>query len=633
MVAVCGYCKALSARTDRDPRLLGKVADLVDSESPLALGGEGRYAGRRFQVVGRTQLQHPMGGVWDEWYLAMEDGRWAWLAEAQGRLYLTFQQALQVPVPPMEELAPGQDLDLGPQGRWQVAELSLGTFASAEGEIPWAVEPGGQYPFADLAGPQGGFATLDYGEEPPLFFSGCQIPLAELGFQAAPPVARAPQLKAQGLPCPTCASPLELKAPDQTKRVTCPSCGSLLDASEGRLRFLQSLQQPHARMFIPLGAEGRLRGIPLVCMGHLLRSCTIEGVRYPWSEYLLMDPKGGFHWVIESDGHWSLAQALAPGEIRFPEAHQRTVQCQGETFRRFQDISAVVEGVWGEFYWKVAQGERAQVAEFVKAPLSLSMEVQSQPGGGSELNWTRAEYLEAAELWKAFQLSGQAPAALGVASHQPNPRWKLVRELGMWMVLALGLVLGMTFWETLTHRETLLYRETFELQGRVPSVPADPAAPEPERVLFSQPIQISEAHQNLEVKLSAPVNNSWVGVEGALVNEATGLVELFEVSSSYYHGSDSDGPWTEGSPEGRVYLSALPPGTYVLRLAPTWESRQAPVPQMTLELHSGVMRWSYVLLAFLAALLVPCLQVIRAYAFENRRWAESMYSTKTPGGD
>lgn len=631
MVAVCSYCKSLSARTDRDPRLIGKMADLVDTGSLLALGAEGRFAGRRFQMVGRTQMKHPMGGVWDEWYLALDDGRWGWLAEAQGRLYLTFQQALKMAVPGVEMLSPGLDLDLGEQGRWQVVEVSRGTFASAEGEIPWEVALGGQYPFADLAGANGAFATLDYGEEAPLFFTGRQTTLEELKIQAPPPVAAAPRLKVQGLPCPRCASPLELRAPDQTQRVTCPSCGSLLDASEGRLTYLKSLQQPHVRMFIPLGAEGRLRGVPLVCVGHLLRSCTLEGVRYPWSEYLMMDPKGGFFWLIESDGHWSFAEPVAPGEIRFPQAHQRTVQLQGETYRRFQDVPAVVEGVWGEFYWRVAQGETAQVAEFVKAPVSLSMEVQAQPGGGSEVNWTRSDYMEGAEIWQAFKLQGQPPTPTGVASHQPNPHWKKAWELGMWMVAALALILGITFWETVTHRETLLYRETFNLQERVPSAPG--ALPEPELVFFSQPIQITDSRKNLEVKLTAPVNNSWIGVEGALVNESTGLVELFEVSSSYYHGSDSDGPWTEGSPVGTVYLSALPAGTYVLRLAPSWESKQAPVRAMTVELRSGIVRWAYVLLAFLAALLVPVFQVIRAFSFESRRWAESMYSSQNAGED
>ena len=96
MVAVCSYCKALAARKDRDPELIGKVADLVDTGSPLGLGASGTYTGRSFTLAGRVQLKHPLGGVWDEWYMALDDGRWGWLAEAQGRFYLTFTQRPQI---------------------------------------------------------------------------------------------------------------------------------------------------------------------------------------------------------------------------------------------------------------------------------------------------------------------------------------------------------------------------------------------------------------------------------------------------------------------------------------------------------------------------------------------------------
>ncbi len=172
MVAVCAYCKALAARRDRDPELIGKVADLVDTGSPLGLGSSGTYAGRAFSLAGRVQLKHPLGGVWDEWYLALEDGRWGWLAEAQGRFYLTFTQTPHGPLPPAEGLRAGGAVDLGQDGLWTVGEVSLATFHSAEGEIPWTVEPGATYRYADLSGRSGAFATLDYGEDPPLFFLG-----------------------------------------------------------------------------------------------------------------------------------------------------------------------------------------------------------------------------------------------------------------------------------------------------------------------------------------------------------------------------------------------------------------------------------------------------------------------------
>ena len=222
MVAVCAYCKALAARKDRDTALLGKVADLVDTGSPLGLGASGTYTGRSFTLAGRVQLKHPLGGVWDEWYLALDDGRWGWLAEAQGRFYLTFTQDPHGTLPSAGSLQAGGLADLGPAGLWTVGEISEATFHSAEGEIPWAIEPGATYRFADLSGRNGAFATLDYSEEPPLFFLGREIPLADLRIQGG--TRKPPKVGTQGLNCPTCGGALALHAPDQTQRVGCPSC-------------------------------------------------------------------------------------------------------------------------------------------------------------------------------------------------------------------------------------------------------------------------------------------------------------------------------------------------------------------------------------------------------------------------
>ncbi len=631
MVAVCGHCRALSARTDRDPRLIGKVGALLDTGSPLRLGMQGRFQDHGFTVAGRTQLRHPLGGFWDEWYLAFENGSWGWLAEAQGRSYLTFRQDLKQAVPPPESLSAGQALDLGPQGHWVVSELSEGAFLSAEGEIPWTVELGASYRFADLSGEGDAFGTLDFSEDPPLFFSGHRVDLdtLRLGGGVAPPTEKR---KALSLPCPHCAGPLALRAPDETQRVGCPSCGSLLDAREGRLVYLKSLKQPDARMAIPLGTEGRLGGVPLICLGYLRRACIIEEVQYDWGEYLLMDPKHGFHWLVESDGHWNLAENVPPADVQRTGANAKAVAYQGRLLKRFQDVEAFVLGVYGEFYWKVEQGERAQVAEFVDAPLSLAEEIQQHPGGGQEVNWSRSTYLEGAEVWKAFTLKGTPPSPQGVASNEPNPHWPRARQLGLWMMGALALLFVMLIWEGFTHREKLLYQETYTLAERLTAAKPAPGETAQEPIFFSPSFRIEDGSKNLEVKLSAPVANNWIGVEGSLVNQETGVAELFELAASYYRGSDSDGPWSEGGQTETVYLSALPQGNYVLAISPQWDGPQPPVSAFTVELRSGVLRWLYPVLALLGILLVPLLAVFRALAFENRRWQESMYTNQGTGG-
>ena len=222
IVTVCPYCRSAVARGDRKPENLGKVADLVKTETVLQIGLRGRYDGVKFELTGRTQLAHQAGGVWDEWYAAFADGRWGWLAEAQGRYYLTF--ALTRPpetIPSRSALKLGMCVELVPGAPpLKVTEIGEARAVSAEGEIPYRFEPGLSYDYADLSGLDGAFATLDYSEETPLSFTGQELGLDGLGF---PPniFPREPEpggVEAVHLSCPQCAGPLDLRVPDKTLR-------------------------------------------------------------------------------------------------------------------------------------------------------------------------------------------------------------------------------------------------------------------------------------------------------------------------------------------------------------------------------------------------------------------------------
>ncbi len=94
IVLVCPFCRSAVARTDRNLEDLGKVAEIAESESPLKIGLKGTFKGNRFELTGRAQNRHELGGVWDEWYATFSNGWVGWLAEAQGKFYLTFYQPL-----------------------------------------------------------------------------------------------------------------------------------------------------------------------------------------------------------------------------------------------------------------------------------------------------------------------------------------------------------------------------------------------------------------------------------------------------------------------------------------------------------------------------------------------------------
>ena len=155
IVVICEYCRSAVARTDRELKDLGKVAELVETGSPLDVGLRGKWKDVPFELTGRAQLGHEMGGQWDEWYATFSNGWLGWLAEAQGRFYITFQYPIPegAHVPSFDQLQLGQQV---PGLPWptplMVAETGRATALGAKGEIPYLLTPGETYYYADLSG-------------------------------------------------------------------------------------------------------------------------------------------------------------------------------------------------------------------------------------------------------------------------------------------------------------------------------------------------------------------------------------------------------------------------------------------------------------------------------------------------
>jgi hypothetical protein len=668
-VVVCEYCHSVVARTDRGMEDFGRVAEVSDSGSPLQVGLRGVCRGVAFELTGRTQLQHAAGGFWDEWYAAFADGRWGWLAEAQGRFYLTFRTEVPDPrlLPFFDTLQLGQPVAAIPaRVPPVVVEKGEAQMLGAEGEIPYALRPGDRHLYADLSGPGGVFGTLDYGEHPPAVYIGSEVTLADLGLadarrteERAPRVVGAAQLN-----CPKCAGPLELRAPDQSERVTCPYCNSLLDINQGQFRYLKTLEPKGPGPSIPVGATAEFEGHPLTVIGYMVRSVEYEGVRYFWQEYLLYNPQVGFRWLVESDGHWSYVSAVPPADV--VQKDEKRVVYAGQTFNIFQDAWARVEYVGGEFYWKVSVGEQVRAADFIAPPRMLSREISGQHGaarrqgaGGGELhaeeiNWSLGTYLPLREVRRKFNVTLPKPHT--VAPNQPFPNKGIYRY---WLVLMfLGLLVGVVVLVTGSRRT--VFTQSYTLQAQ-PAAAASPSptpnlatGPEAERVraaleqvrqaqervrqqqaataagegmqvIFTDQFEL-DARQNVRLSGSANVSNNWLYVAGDLINEETGLVQQFELPIEYYFGVDGGESWSEGGTQDSAYLSSLPAGRYTMRLEAQWENWNQPVPpQLTVKVEQGVPRFLNLLLLLLALSVIPIFVAIRHATFEGRRWKDSEF--------
>ena len=616
IVLVCPYCRSAIARTDRGLEDLGKVAEIVESQSPLKIGLKGEYAGARFELTGRAQLRHERGGYWDEWYATFSNGWVGWLAEAQGNFYLTFYQPLPtgITLPSYEALEVGRPLAEIPGASFVVAEKGIATAVAADGEIPYKLTPNEQSRYADLAGRDRAFATLDYSFDPPWVFVGNQVSLADIGLADARPAEReARRVSTAAMGCPNCGGPLALVAPDKAERVTCPNCNSLLDVNQGNLTYLKSLKSTNAdiNFVLPIGAEGTFKdGVKFKIIGAVARSVDIAGETYYWHEYLLYNPSIGFRWLVHSDNHWNFVEPLNPAEVQADSnmLGARSATYNGQRFRIFQDANAMVRYVKGEFYWRVEQGEMVRATDYIKAPLMLSQESTD-----NEINWSVGTYMTNAEVEKAFGVS-DLPKPWSVAPNQPFTgrfyyTWGLLPLLLLVVVAVFMIpVAGLT--------NTVLSQEL--------SLPPMTSQTAPQTA-FSQPFDI-KPNRNIRVSASAPVSNSFAELDVDLINEQSQEVESVNIPIEYYFGSDSDGAWTEGSKDQDATLSALPAGKYTLRVEGTWQDWQQPMP-ISLKVEQNVNRGVNFICAFVVLLIVPVLGLFRKISFESRRWKDSMFST------
>ena len=492
LVIVCEYCHSAIARGDKSLKDLGKVADLVETGSPLDVGLTGAYQGTPFTLTGRAQLRHEAGGIWDEWYALFADGRWGWLAEAQGRFYLTFQRPLDThSVPPFEMLQLGQPVPSlsGAAAPLVVAEKGLAQALGAKGEIPYTLLPGATYYYADLSGPRGEFATLDYGDIPPNFYVGREVPFEQLGFPvfAKAPEREAQRISAKQLSCPQCAGPLAVRAPDQSERVACPNCGALLDLKDWRFEYFKALKPGRVMPIIPIGSVGEVQGTKYTIIGFMQRSVTFDQ-KYFWEEYLLYNPAAGFRWLVRSDDHWNFVQSVPVAEV---VDSGRTVKFGGKTFKLYQDTAATVEFLAGEFYWKVTFGETVKAADYIAPPLMLSREIaggsKQKNAATGEINWSLGSYVKVDEIEKAFSVTG-LPRPTTVAPNQPFLH-KKIYKYWLWLFLA-SLVLMIACAVFSPERQVFEQSFTFE---PIKSL-------EDSQVRFTDPFPL-QANQNVRIPL------------------------------------------------------------------------------------------------------------------------------------
>ncbi|MES2523017.1 MAG: DUF4178 domain-containing protein [Gemmatimonadota bacterium] len=422
-----------------------------------------------------------------------------------------------------------------------------------------------------------------------------------------------PRPRAESLSCPNCGAGIELASQGWAATVACPSCGSVLDASDPNLAILHRHQQGmRIAPKIPLGTRGTWHGAPWQVIGFQQVTITVEETDYSWTEYVLFNPYRGFLYLSEYLGHWNVIEKLHERPRLSGEGGRPVAILAGQTFKHFQTAGARTTFAIGEFPWEVRVGDVVQSRDYTSPPFLLSAEASE-----GEVTWSLGTYTPSDVIRKAFGITASWPSPSGVFANQPNPHAARGGAIGKTLLgLLAGLILMLVLNVAMAGNERV-----FESNFQYVRSAEDSAS-----ALVTDPFTLEGRPSNVEVELTADLDNNWTFFVITLINEATGESRDATKQLSYYYGTDSDGRWSEGSQRGKLRMASVPPGRYFLRVAAEGGELAKPVVNYTVAVKRDVPGYIFYVFAFFGILIPGFLLWIPAVSFEQRRWAESDYA-------
>jgi hypothetical protein len=395
--AVCGYCQSTVVRQGDVLSRIGKMGELFDDHSPLQLFATGTYEKRHFTLIGRLQYK-TAEGTWAEWNALFDDGSCGWLAEDNGAYVFTQPDTLQRNMPPADRYVLGKQV--GVNGKpFSVASNVSAMLISAQGELPKLPPLGQAFDVVELRSASGEVLSIDYTATPPVVSQGKAVLLDDLAFKGLKDESVKDE-KGRQFNCPHCGAPVTV-ALATSKSITCGSCNSLIDLSQGIGGELKSaIQGEPINPLIPLGSLGQLQGTQWQVVGfqHRMGVAPGDDEHFGWSEYLLYNQKRGFSFLVDSEEGWSLVRPTT-GAPSMTSSSATSASYMGTNYTLKYSYEAETNYVCGEFYWPVTQGQKTTNKDFANGRHLLSLEQST-----SELVWSSGDQLASDVVAKAFGL-------------------------------------------------------------------------------------------------------------------------------------------------------------------------------------------------------------------------------------
>ena len=386
---------------------IGKMAELFDDFSPLQLQASGVFEGRSFTIVGRLQYKYAQGS-WTEWYAVFADGNTGFLSEDNGAYVFTLPLQAVRAMPAAESFRVGASTAFNGKS-YSVASNQPVALLSAQGELPHVPVLGQSFAMVELRSAGGEVLSIDYGPaltgQAAALSSGRAVLLPDLKLTGLRDES-ATEEKATQFSCPNCGSPVEVKLAS-SKSITCRSCNSIIDLSQGTGAALRHAEQDEpVKPLIALGSMGKLQGVDWQVVGFQHRMGHEPGDEdesFGWSEYLLYNRQRGFTFLVDAEDGWSIVKP-ATGAPTFKSGAQNASYL-GTSYTLQSSYQAETTYAAGEFYWQVVRGEKSFNHDFASSKSLLSREQTRD-----EVTWSSGTKLDGQLVSSAFKLEGKADA-------------------------------------------------------------------------------------------------------------------------------------------------------------------------------------------------------------------------------
>ncbi len=450
---VCSYCASTITRSGEVLSNIGTVASVFEDYSLLQIGTQGQFQGINFTLMGRVQYEASTGR-WTEWValldnklnnkditaiLSEDNGSYVWMQLSDG---LSATQ-----IPPAHSLSLGKIISYL-NISYVVSALHQTRLVAAQGECGQLSIFNVAFEYAELRNHKGQLLTVSYGVfndissdiKTPSIYLGEAIDLNILKLTGLKNSSSVTTVSGQSFDCPNCGSPVTILL-DSSKSITCKSCNSLIDLSQGLgAQLAYALQAEPIKPQISLGSLTMIAGKSWQITGYqhrmtVVNQNSIDDEQEGWEEYLLYNAQLGFQFLVDSSEGWSLVRPITG----VPNVSSNgSVGYLGRTYPAAPLYTARTEFVLGEFYWPLKRNDTTLNQDFSVNQYRLNCEQNAQ-----ETVWSAGQTVSAQAVIQMFNISAdQAKHFRGdvtpVALNVNTLKWGIIVVLILaWIVMSI----------------------------------------------------------------------------------------------------------------------------------------------------------------------------------------------------